>query len=1790
MKSLKRFSLKVLALTLSMVLMFGTVPLYANDDINDEPSVELLYDTAWVPDPPEVIQEHLLTPAEIAEITEIKPTAALPSSVDLSYSFPTPGRQAHGDCTAWSTVYALKTHQEWRMRGWSLDDERHIFSPAYVYNQLRARPSGAGEATALDLMRDEGVCSLASFPYNDQDYTAQPTPEQRAEAALYKGTEWGTIQGVNAIKTWLASGRGVVAGYANPGGGGHSICLVGYDDSKVAFGSTGAFKYIDSQGPNWAEGGYSWIPYDHLSVRGDIGAHGESIGYVMIDDPYYFAPTITSPLTYSASVGNLFSFGFTATGKQPITWSVVEGSLPLGLTHFSGMLAASGTYSLTVKAENSVGSDTKAISLTVTGIDPTNVAIVPKPANVTAGQRIQLTTTVLPENAPYKTVTWTSSDTSIATVNDLGEVRGVIAGQATITTTTGNGLTDTCVVTVDPPQVTVSPSSLSLSVGSFQSLTAAVLPEFRRVTWSSSDTSIATVSSGGLVSAVSPGQVTITARTADGGSGTCVATVTEIMPERVFISPAPISPILGRSTQLTAQISPANASNKTVTWTSNDPSVATVDNTGNVTAVSIGQTSVTATAVNGISDTITVTVRRPDPTGVTISPKPVSLTLGAKTQLTASVLPETADQAVTWSSYDSSVASVDAFGNVTALRVGQTTIQVQTTNGQRSDSCVVTVSPSQPQPSIAVATTGLTNLKVGQAVNATVTYTASSATFASTITPSHFTVGNLPAGLSAQAAQRASDTRVTITITGTPTTHNANTITLTRSTSIPASNLTGVTSAIAPTGTITASAVAKGNGGALSGAPAEQSKTSNSVTVGALTNTGGTGQSVEYAISTSSTPTPSTGWQNSTTFSGLSPGIYYVHARTAESLNYNAGTARASAAITVVNPAIVVSATGLTNLKVGQAVNASVIYTLSGATYASPITASHFSVGNLPAGLSAGAATRGANGTAVTVPITGTPTTHTTNAVTLTRSTSIPASNITGAISAITPSGTITASAVAKGDGGAISGLPTQQSKTSNSVTVGALTNVGGTGQSVQYAISTSSTSTPSTGWQNSTTFSALSPGTYYVHARTAESANYNAGTARVSAVIYVVNPAITVTTTGLTNLKVGQGVNASVVYTLTGATYAPAINSSHFSVGNLPAGLSAGEAARGANNTTVTIPITGRPTTHATSAVTLTRSTSIAASNVTGATSAITPTGSITASAVVKGDGSLLTAVPSVQSKTASTITVKPLFLTTATGQSIEYAINTSATTTPSSGWKTDTTFSGLAEGTVYYVHARSAANTNYNAGRVLVSTGIETDFVGLVFTPNNRFATANVGAGANGRVPITVRNTANTAINVTVQGTQGSSIAADPVLFNSAGAQIAFHNFYNFNFGYNVTLNAGAMWRGFVGTGGDVARSYTVETTWSAMAVSTTGLSHLKVGQAVSGASMVYTLASGTFVQTITPSHFTAGNLPAGLTAGAAERTNNTTVTIPITGTPTTHSTLTSTPTRAFSIPAANVTDATSSIVPTGVPGASAVAKGDGSPLNNVPTVQNTTANSITVNTLTTTLATGQTVQYAISTSGTVTPVSGWQNGTTFSNLLAGTYYVYARSAENANYYAGPVRVSGAITVGGGPALPAIAVSATGLTNLKVGQAVSGASVVYTLTNGTYATSITPSHFTVTGLPVGLTAGTAQRTSNTVVTIPITGTPTTYNASTTTLTFASSIPVANVTGATSAIVPTGTPTASAIARGDGGAVSGAPTEQSKTSNSITVGAVTNIGGTGQSVEYAISTSATTTPTSGWQ
>lgn len=157
---------------------------------------------------------------------------------------------------------------------------------------------------------------------------------------------------------------------------------------------------------------------------------------------------------------------------------------------------------------------------------------------------------------------------------------------------------------------------------------------------------------------------------------------------------------VGDTETLTATIAPEEATDKTVTWSSDNETVATVDGDGAVTAVAEGTATVTVTTKDGgktASCTVTVV---PEGnlvavTGVTLDQPELTLKIGRNATLTATVAPEEAtDKGVTWSSDDETVATVDSDGVVTAVAEGTATVTVTTDDGGKTASCAVTVIPA----------------------------------------------------------------------------------------------------------------------------------------------------------------------------------------------------------------------------------------------------------------------------------------------------------------------------------------------------------------------------------------------------------------------------------------------------------------------------------------------------------------------------------------------------------------------------------------------------------------------------------------------------------------------------------------------------------------------------------------------------------------------------------------------------------------------------------------------------------------------------------------------------------------------------------------------------------------------------------------------------------------------------------------------------------------------------------------------------------------------------------------
>ena len=369
---------------------------------------------------------------------------------------------------------------------------------------------------------------------------------------------------------------------------------------------------------------------------------------------------------------------------------------------------------------------------------PVATSITVSPASHTIasiGGGVQLGATVRDQNnnpMTGQTVTWSSADTAVATVNGSGFVTAVENGTTQITARSGNA-SGTASITVDKAVATtieIRPPSPTLDkIGGVIGLAAFVRDQRdfvlsgRTVTWTSADTTVATIDGDGIVTAVSNGMAEISAQVGD-AKGTTVVTVSQV-PASISIEvddEATMLAKIGQTLQLGVVVNDGNdhpIADADVTWMSSDENVITVDGAGLVTAVGDGMAEVTA-ASGDVSAMVSITVMVPsEPVAAVVRVEPASHTLeaiGQTVQLAAAVLDQDenvmADAVVTWSSDDASVATVDEDGLVTAVGSGLAKITAQA--GDAMGTATITVSQLPASISIEVDAEATTLAWIGQ--------------------------------------------------------------------------------------------------------------------------------------------------------------------------------------------------------------------------------------------------------------------------------------------------------------------------------------------------------------------------------------------------------------------------------------------------------------------------------------------------------------------------------------------------------------------------------------------------------------------------------------------------------------------------------------------------------------------------------------------------------------------------------------------------------------------------------------------------------------------------------------------------------------------------------------------------------------------------------------------------------------------------------------------------------------------------------------------------------------------
>lgn len=419
-------------------------------------------------------------------------------------------------------------------------------------------------------------------------------------------------------------------------------------------------------------------------------------------------------------VGEDKSFGVTVSPEGATNKNWTSSTSNASIASLSGKstihAVAPGTAIITVTTED--GKKAATITVTVTQ-QVGEIRLSADKTTLKVGGTAKVTANVLPENASNKGVTFTSSHSTVATVDANGNVQAASAGTTTITATAADekGAYGTITIKVEDMAtgVTLSPTSKELKVNETAQLAASVLPATANqgIKFTSSDETVATVSETGLVTARKEGTAVITATAADGSgkSASCTikvgTTSVDVPVTGITLNHKKITiEVLKNTEQLEATVEPANATNKDVVFSSSNTNVAVVSNTGLVTAINNGTATITVTSKENPSIMAKCLVKVGAPvlvTDVTVQPTELNLKTDGTYQLSVSVLPSNADErGVTFESSNTAVATVSASGLITAKGPGSATITVtaKDSSGKKA-TCTVTV--TQPVKGVTVS-------------------------------------------------------------------------------------------------------------------------------------------------------------------------------------------------------------------------------------------------------------------------------------------------------------------------------------------------------------------------------------------------------------------------------------------------------------------------------------------------------------------------------------------------------------------------------------------------------------------------------------------------------------------------------------------------------------------------------------------------------------------------------------------------------------------------------------------------------------------------------------------------------------------------------------------------------------------------------------------------------------------------------------------------------------------------------------------------------------------------------
>lgn len=344
-----------------------------------------------------------------------------------------------------------------------------------------------------------------------------------------------------------------------------------------------------------------------------------------------------------------------------------------------------GVATITVKGNNNVFAQC-IVEVKNSIVKTGAISVSLERSNIDVGETTKLTANVKPENATNKKITYVSSDYSVARVDNHGNIYGVSPGTAVITATSSNGSSNSVSIKVNNTDIKVTKITLEqnvkLSTGKSTSIEYDIYPDNasnKDIIWTSSDSGIVKVDNNGIVTGIKDGTAIVTAKIGDVSVDT-VVTVKGIDVTKVILNTSDLTLIVGETFTLESYVEPALATNGSLTWTSSNAKVASVDKDGKIYAVKEGTAVIKATSVSNpkVYVECNVTVSKIGVESFKLNKGQVLVTQGNTVKISVSnINPSNATYPnVSYMVNDTSIASVNSKGVVTGLKPGKTTLTV----------------------------------------------------------------------------------------------------------------------------------------------------------------------------------------------------------------------------------------------------------------------------------------------------------------------------------------------------------------------------------------------------------------------------------------------------------------------------------------------------------------------------------------------------------------------------------------------------------------------------------------------------------------------------------------------------------------------------------------------------------------------------------------------------------------------------------------------------------------------------------------------------------------------------------------------------------------------------------------------------------------------------------------------------------------------------------------------------------------------------------------------------------